>query len=132
VVMADVDAIVAIVRGVAAEQGLEPFASVKPGVLVMYVPPPGKGGRTLRISVFKAPDDTAAVEINVFEWPAFRHTASGLKVLDALRARLRQRFGSTAVSAEDADYAPVSANPRLQRTALRAALNRPVVSWVRQ
>ena len=101
----DVDAIVAIVGSVAAEHGLERSAAGQPGVLVAYAPRPGEGGRTLRLSVLKPTDEATAVEINVFEWPAFRHSASGLAVLEELRARLRQKFGSTAVSAKETDYA---------------------------
>jgi hypothetical protein len=97
----DVVAIVAIVSGVAAEHGLERTATRSPSVLVTYARPPAQGGRTLRVSVLKPQRQPPMVEVNVLEWPAFRHSASGFPILDELRGRLREKFGANLVSATE-------------------------------
>jgi hypothetical protein len=94
VTVADVDVVVEIVKGIALEHGFVRWTTDQPGVVAAF-----SEKRTL-ISVLRTSERPNAVDVVVFEMPAFRHSALALAVLKELREQLGSKFGA-AVSVED-------------------------------
>ena len=114
VTASSVDAVVSIVRDVAERHGLARAAVSDSDDMTTYSRRWDRNGdghaRSISVSVSRRSDNPDLIEVSVFEWLAFGHSALGEQVLEELRSRLREQFGHSAVSRADQCGTGSSAN----------------------